>query len=69
MMKIRLNHIVAGLAIAFMATGCSSVKKITGIGRENAVTATDKASQLPDQNGAEIPSTGLTPLQTETLLD
>ena len=68
-MKIRLNHIVAGLAIAFMATGCSSVKKITGIGRENAVTATDKASQLPDQNGAEIPSTGLTPLQTETLLD
>ena len=33
------------------------------------MTATDKASQLPDQNGAEIPSTGLTPLQTETLLD
>lgn len=72
-MKRLSTYFLPIVAITFMATGCSTVsstiKNVTGIGREKPVTATEKASQLPKQHGAEIPSAELTPLQTETLLD
>lgn len=69
--KLRISrHLLPVMALSLMAlASCSTVKRVTGIGRENPVTATDQASQLPGQDGAEIPSSKLTPLQTATLID
>lgn len=71
LMKKIFLYFMAAVAVAALATGCSTVKRtfrsITGSG-EDAVSVNPEA-QLPQQTGAEIPARDLTALQTETLIN
>ncbi len=70
-MKHHLSRYILPIALtAVIATGCSTMQKI-GLtkGSGSSSSMVEQASQLPKQNGAEIPSSELTPLQTETLID
>lgn len=65
----RLVRYIIPIAAAAILAGCSTVKNTIGLGKQNPVTATDKNSQLPPATGAEIPTSDLSALQTETLID
>lgn len=68
-MKRFVRYILPITIIALLATGCSTISNLGIGGKRSSETALQKASKLPKQNGSEIPSAELTPLQTETLLD